>query len=270
MLKTTFLIKKMDCPAEEALIRMRLENFPGLFSIDANIPERILSVLHSGDPSSIHAAIDELKLDSMLLQSVPSVPPAASETEGGERKILLLVLSINAFFFVLEVLVGFFSHSMGLIADGLDMLADSLVYGMALFAVRGTTTRKQNIALISGYFQLILAVSGFTEVLRRFFGFAEMPSFQAMIIVSTLALAGNTASLFVLQKNKNREIHMQASRIFTSNDVVMNIGVILAGVMVLATGSNLPDLIVGALVFIIVGQGAFRILRMASGKTGAG
>lgn len=56
---------------------------------------------------------------------------------------------------------------------------------------------------------------------------------------------------------------MKASWIFTSNDVLVNIGVIAAGVLVFVTGSKLPDLLVGAAVFCLVGVGAFRILNLS-------
>ena len=143
------------------------------------------------------------------------------------------------------------------------MLADSLVYGLALFAIGGTIAKKKNIAKASGYFQLILAVFGVVEVIRRFLGFGEVPTFQTMIIISSLALLGNATSLYLLQKSKNTEAHMQASMIFTSNDVIINIGVIIAGVLVFVTNSKIPDLVVGAIVFFIVARGAYRILQIA-------
>jgi Co/Zn/Cd efflux system component len=55
---------------------------------------------------------------------------------------------------------------------------------------------------------------------------------------------------------------MKASMIFTSNDVIINTGVILAGVLVLLTNSKYPDLIVGSIVFLIVVRGSFRILKL--------
>ncbi len=55
---------------------------------------------------------------------------------------------------------------------------------------------------------------------------------------------------------------MKASMIFTSNDVIINLGVILAGVLVLWLDSNKPDLIIGSIVFVLVIQGAFRILKL--------
>jgi len=55
---------------------------------------------------------------------------------------------------------------------------------------------------------------------------------------------------------------MQATMIFTSNDIIINTGVILAGVLVLLSQSKYPDLIIGTIVFLIVVRGAFRILQL--------
>ena len=55
---------------------------------------------------------------------------------------------------------------------------------------------------------------------------------------------------------------MQASAIFTSNDIVINIGVIVAGALVYFTESKYPDLIIGLIIFGIVSKGAFRILKL--------
>jgi Co/Zn/Cd efflux system component len=151
---------------------------------------------------------------------------------------------------------------MGLVADSLDMLADALVYGLSLWAVGSTVTRKKKVAKLSGYFQLALALLGLSEVIRRFISFEEVPDFQTMIIVSVLALIANSVCLYLLQKSKSNEAHMKATMIFTSNDIIINTGVIAAGVLVLLTQSKYPDLIIGAIVFLIVVRGAFRILKL--------
>jgi Co/Zn/Cd efflux system component len=46
-------------------------------------------------------------------------------------------------------------------------------------------------------------------------------------------------------------------------DVIVNLGVIVAGVIVYLTASMLPDLIVGTIVFVLVGRGAYRILQLS-------
>lgn len=173
------------------------------------------------------------------------------------------VLSINFFFFLLEISTGVIAHSMGLVADSLDMFADSVVYGLALFAVGGTAARKISVAQVAGYLQLLLALIGFAEVFHRFTGAGPLPNFKVMMAVSLLALLGNVLSLHLLDRNKSQEAHMTASRIFTSNDVVINIGVVLSGALVHFMDSKYPDLVIGGIIFAIVIRGAVRILKLS-------
>ena len=261
MKKSTFRIKDMDCPSEEQMIRMKLEPLSQVKYLEFDIPARKLEVFHEDDVDPIHQAIGELKLNDQLEGTSEAELPTSSN-EAQQRKILWWVLGINFGFFVIEMTTGWISRSMGLIADSLDMLADSIVYGLSLMAVGGTLLRKKKVAKASGYFQILLALFGLVEVIRRFLGFEEMPVFEIMIIVSVFALIANSVSLYLIQKTKSKEAHMQASMIFTSNDIIINAGVIFAGVMVYFTASKLPDLIIGAIIFLIVMRGALRILRL--------
>lgn len=173
-------------------------------------------------------------------------------------------MAINFSFFIIEITTGLISESMGLVADSLDMLADSFVYGISLLAVGGTLIKKKRIAKIAGYFQIALAIIGFAEVLRRFFATEKLPDFSTMIVISTLALIANGLCLYILQKSKSKEeAHMKASMIFTSNDVIINLGIIVAGILVNWFHSNKPDLIIGTLVFALVIQGGLRILKLS-------
>ena len=180
-----------------------------------------------------------------------------------EKTVLVAVLIINFGLFLVELITGFFSRSMGLVADSLDMLADSIVYGLSLYAVGHAISRKKKIARISAYFQFFLAIAGFAEVIRRFVGFEKMPAFQTMIVVSVIALLGNAACLIIMHKHKDKGAHMKASWIFTSNDVIVNLGVIMAGVLVYLTRSNKPDLMIGSIVFLLVARGAHRIYKLS-------
>jgi len=263
MQKSTFRIKKMDCAAEEQLVRMKLEGMQSIKQLIFDLGGRTLDVIHTGDVAPIAAAIHDLHLDDSHIVSESVDAEVHLATENHERKLLIYVLLINAFFFVLEMITGLLSHSMGLVADSLDMLADALVYGLSLYAVGGTILRKKRIAKTSGYFQLVLALLGFSEVVRRFMGFGETPVFSTMIYISLFALIGNALSLVILRKSNSDEAHIKASWIFTSNDVIINIGVILAGVLVYLTRSRIPDLVIGTIVFAIVIQGAFRILKLS-------
>lgn len=253
----------MDCSSEEQLIRLKLQTIDTVKSLEFDIPNRKLIVYHCANPDPIFSALESLQLNTTMISTGESNRVFETDTSNSQRKLLWTVLLINFLFFGLEMLMGVFSCSMGLVADSLDMLADSIVYALALFAVGGTVARKNNIAKFAGYFQIVLAVIGFVEVVRRFIGIEAMPNFKTMIVVSVLALIANVICLYLLQKNKSKEAHMQASMIFTSNDIIVNSGVIVAGFLVHWLNSSYPDLIIGAIVFVVVARGAYRILKLA-------
>ena len=262
MEKTVFEVTQMDCPSEENLIRVKLDGVPGIKNLDFDIPNRKLTVFHDGHIQQIEDSILELNLGGKRL-STEQAGEVEFEEHSNQRKLLWLVLGINFVFFIIEMTTGVISKSMGLVADSLDMLADSFVYGISLYAVGGTLVRKKRIATLAGYFQIILAAIGFAEVLRRFFSAEELPDFTTMIIVSAFALVANSICLYLLQKSKSKEeAHMKASMIFTSNDVIINLGVISAGFLVHWLNSNKPDLVIGSIVFILVIRGAIKILKV--------
>ncbi len=262
MNKSTYHVPAMDCPSEEQMIRMKLADMPNIKELRFDIPGRKLEVVHDSQPEPISEALASLNLGAQLVDS-EAIEWQASDSTQMQHKALWIILLINFALFVVEFTTGWLSSSMGLVADSLDMLADAMVYGLSLYAVGSHLVRKKKIAKISGYFQFTLAIMGFAEVLRRFLGAGDLPEFQTMIYISLLALAGNVASLLILQKAKSDEVHMQASMIFTSNDIIANLGVIAAAGLVYWSGSKLPDLVIGALVFALVARGAFRILRLA-------
>lgn len=253
----------MDCPSEENIIRMKLSGEQNIHSLEFDIQGRSLTVFHTESYSNILYILDSLNFGTSFVSTEVSEKEPLKTDSAQEKKLLVQVLFINLFFFVLELGAGFLAGSMGLLGDSLDMLADSIVYGLALYAVGGTELRKKKIAGMSAYFQILLALLGLAEVIRRFIEPEPLPGFMAMIVISFLALIGNALCLYLLQKSRSSEAHMQASMIFTSNDVIVNIGVIIAGGLVYLSNSKYPDLIVGIIVFLLVGQGAFRILKLS-------
>jgi Co/Zn/Cd efflux system component len=264
MKKSVFQIDQMDCPSEEQLIRMKLGELSGIKYLSFFIPERKLEVYHEHDAEEIFALLDQLNLGTTIESTVEvDHPPLDMGDEEQEMKLLWTVLWINLFFFALEMSTGYFAESMGLIGDSLDMLADTFVYALALFAVGGTVVFKKRIARLAGILQIILAVLGLVEVFKRFFFVDVQPDYQMMMIISFFAFLGNGFCLYLLQKSKSQEAHMKASMIFTSNDLIINLGVILAGGLVYLTSSKMPDLVIGAIVFGIVLRGAKQILSLS-------
>ncbi len=264
MMTSRFRVARMDCAAEEQLVRMSLDGVTGVESTAVDLDARTVTVTHRADAAEIKRALDALNLDTRRLDGGPDTPPGTSvDSTTEERRALVIALAINAVFFCAEMAAGIFAGSMGLVADSLDMLADASVYALSLIAVGGSALRKRRLAAGSGYMQLALAFGGLIEVARRFITGETPPDVFVMIVIATLALGGNVVTLLVLKRARSPEAHFQAAWIFTANDIKVNALVIVSAIVVSATNNAAPDLLAGAAIFFIVANGARRILAMA-------
>ena len=179
-----------------------------------------------------------------------------------ERRVLLALLLINGIMFVAELGVGWWAQSTALIADALDMLADAMVYGVGLYAVGKSVLVKVHAARISGGLQILLGLLVLVDILRRIIVGSE-PVSNLMMGMGFIALIANLTCLILIARHREAEVHMRASWIFSKNDVIANLGVIVAGGLVALTGSRLPDLVIGLLVALVVVRGGILILQDA-------
>ncbi|MDX1561107.1 MAG: cation transporter [Marinobacter sp.] len=264
---STYKVPKMDCPSEERMIRMALHGFDNIQSLSFDLPNRELEVIHQGEPDPITSKLENLGLGASLLNTADAnaesveAAESSSASEAEESFSLWLLLAINGLMFLFEMTMGLIAQSAGLIADSLDMLADAAVYGLALYAVGHGIKLQVRAAHVAGVLQLILAAGVLVEVGRRFL-FGSDPQSLMMMAVASVALVANISCLLLIAKHREGGAHMKASWIFSANDVVINLGVILAGLLVAWTGSNYPDLIIGGIVGAIVLIGAKRILAL--------
>ncbi|MCW8827192.1 MAG: cation diffusion facilitator family transporter [Gammaproteobacteria bacterium] len=182
-----------------------------------------------------------------------------------ESKVLITLLAINALMFVVEIVLGILSESTALIADSMDMLADATVYGIGLYAVGKAAIVKIKAAHISGLFQIVLGAAVAVDVIRRTIIGSE-PESSLMIMVGIAALVANLICLRLISKHRDGEVHMRASWIFSKNDVIANIGIIVGGALVYLFDSRFPDLIIGLAISILVIRGGIHIIKDAASE----
>lgn len=265
-LESVFSMPKMDCASEENLIRMALGDDGQVQSMAFDLQNRELKVVHTGPADRILDRLAPLKLGASL-RGTSQAPEArnqfrhSADEDAAEARTLRLLLAINGVMFLVELLVGWVAQSTGLIADSLDMFADAAVYGLALYAVGRAAHLKTRSAHIAGWLQTALAIGAISEVVRRYF-YGSEPQSALMMGIGFVALAANVTCLMLIAKKRDRGAHMKASYIFSANDVLANLGVIVAGILVNWTGSSYPDLAIGIVIGLIVLNGARRILRL--------
>lgn len=265
--ESVFKVPKMDCPSEEGLIRMALEKSKKVRKLTFDLRDRTVKIVHDESPMTLLELIKSIGFTASEVETRNLDTSTVDESvlnvndDKNEFRTLMALLAINGFMFFAELGFGIYAQSTGLIADSLDMLADALVYGISLYAVGKAASSKHLAAKFSGWLQLALAVGALFEVVRRFFEGSE-PLSNLMIVVSSVALTANLFCLWLISKHRHGGVHMKASWIFSSNDVIANLGVILAGALVYWTNSNLPDLVIGLFISGFVASGAVRILKL--------
>lgn len=264
--ESVFSVPKMDCASEENLIRMALGDDGQVESMSFDLQNRELKVVHTGSADQILDRLVPLKLGACLRGTSQAAggrvkSRQSTEEDAAEARTLRLLLAINGVMFVVELFVGLVAQSTGLIADSLDMFADAAVYGLALYAVGRAAHLKVRSAHIAGWLQMALAIGAISEVVRRFI-YGSEPQSALMMGIGLVALAANATCLVLIAKKRDRGAHMKASYIFSANDVLANLGVIVAGALVNWTGSSYPDLFIGIAIGLFVLNGARRILQL--------
>ena len=180
-----------------------------------------------------------------------------------ERRILIIVLLINAGMFVAEFSAGLLSGSTALLADSLDMLADAVVYALGLFALGRASHWRARAALTSGVLQLLLGLGVAVEAIWKMAA-DSLPDAATMGLFGAIALVANTLCFLLLVRFRDGDINLRATWICSRNDMIGNLGVLLAAALVIWTGSPLPDIVIGLLIAAVVVHSAWRIVNEAN------
>lgn len=187
---------------------------------------------------------------------------AEATEDPAQRRVLWIALSLNAAMAAIGSVAGWLAQSAGLLADAADMLSDASAYAIALAAIGRGARFKANAALASGALLLALGLALLAEVSRRAIAGSE-PLGAAMLGVALASLGVNLVVLRLLRPYREGEVHLRATWIFTRADVVANLGVIAAAVLVFVTGSRFPDLVAGAAIAAYIVREAVEILSQA-------
>lgn len=190
-------------------------------------------------------------------------PPEVKTYE--ERRVLRTALGLNAAMAVIGGVAAWIAQSTGLLADALDMLSDATAYAIALLAIGRSALFKVRAAKLSGSILLVLGIGVLIEVGRRIIYGAE-PLSEWMIVTAMLSLVVNLAVMRMLAPMKSGEVHLRATWLFTRADVVANLGVIVAGILILWLSTPYPDFIIGVLIGLYVIKEAIEILRDAKSE----
>jgi cation diffusion facilitator family transporter len=175
-------------------------------------------------------------------------------------QVLWIVLAINAVMFFVEGFAGMKANSTSLLADALDMLGDSLVYGFSLFVLALSARWQAGASLIKGGFMLAFGLGVMGEAIYKVLH-PVIPSVETMGIVGGLALAANLVCFFLLYRHRADNLNMSSTWLCSRNDLIANAGVLLAAAGSYLLVSRWPDIIVGSIIAGLFLSSALGVLR---------
>jgi cation diffusion facilitator family transporter len=182
--------------------------------------------------------------------------------QADQRRVLFAVLAINAVMFVTEFGAGLVAGSTALMADAVDMLGDALVYGLSLFALSRTERWKGGAALAKGLFIFVFGVGILVEVAFKIRS-GVPPSSTLMLAFGGLALAANLLCLRLLWQFRAHDVNMASTFECSRNDVISNLGVLIAAGLVATLHLPWPDIVVGVIIAVLFLRSAINVIGNA-------
>ncbi len=181
------------------------------------------------------------------------------------RRVLWMALAINGAMFLVEIGAGLATGSVSLQADALDFLGDAGNYGISLLVVGTALHLRANAALIKA---ATMGLFGLWVIGATAWHAAQgtLPQAATMGAVGLAALLANAAVLALLWAHRGGDSNMRSVWLCSRNDVIGNCAVMVAALGVFGSGTGWPDLAVAVVMGLLALQGAWLVIRQATGE----
>lgn len=178
------------------------------------------------------------------------------------KRVLWIVILLNAAMFVVEMVAGIKAQSQALQADALDFFGDAVTYGLSLAVIGQSLQLRAKVALFKGLSLLVMGIWVFASTVYRVF-YLGVPVAETMGMIGLLALLANLASVLLLVRYKDGDANVRSVWLCSRNDAIGNIAVMLAALGVWGTATGWPDLIVAGLMASLFLSSAIQIIIQA-------
>jgi cobalt-zinc-cadmium efflux system protein len=190
------------------------------------------------------------------------------------RRALIITFALTLSYFIIEVVGGFLTNSLALLADAAHMLTDVFGLGLALFATwisqKPATPEKTY-----GYYRFEILAAAANAVVLFFISFyilyeayrrfREPPAVASlpMILIAVVGLGVNLAGMWILRSGAKESLNVQGAFLEVVSDALGSVGVIIAGIIMLATGWYYADPIFSVLIGVFILPRTWRLLKQA-------
>ncbi len=181
------------------------------------------------------------------------------------RRVLWLVIALNAGMFLVEIVAGALVGSMSLQADALDFAGDAATYGLTLLMIGRALVWRASAALFKGASLAVMGAYVLGATIHSVFVLGK-PEPLVMGAVGFAALAVNLGSALLLYRFRDGDANVRSVWLCSRNDAIGNVAVMLAAVGVFGSGTAWPDLAVAAAMAALFLWSSVQIIRQARGE----
>jgi Co/Zn/Cd efflux system component/copper chaperone CopZ len=264
----------MDCSSCATKIEKAARAIPGVNDVKVSIASGEMA-LHVNDPAArlpqLERAVTDLgyrlaRLDvtGIAEDDDDEGVPDLTHSTAAYRRALWIVVLLNVGYGIIETVGGFLSGSQAVKADALDFIGDGLISFLGLIAIGWALAWRARAALVQGLFLGALGLGVLATTIYRVFVLNE-PQAELMGTFGAIALVVNVICAAVLLPHRTGDANVRAVWLFSRNDALGNLAVVIAAGLVAWTQTAWPDLIVALIVAGLFLHSAWSIVRDARG-----
>jgi len=179
-----------------------------------------------------------------------------------QSKTLKIVLLINIVLFCLTAFYGWSANSTGLMSESIDDFGDAATYALSLYVIYKSNQMKAKVAFVKGCLILSGALFVLSQVVLHIID-NTVPIFETMGAVAFIALLLNLTCFFLLTRYREQDINMSSVWECSRNDILNNVSIIVASVLVWLTNTGWADIAVGLVLSLLLLKSSFNVLKSA-------
>jgi len=191
-----------------------------------------------------------------------------------DRRLLVAVFGLTLAVFVIQLIGGYLSDSLALLADAGHNFTDVAGIGLALLAIHYAArpaTRERTFgylrleilaAVVNALFLFGVAAYVLFEAIQRW---ADPPPIASglMLVVALIGLAANGISLFLLRNAQRDSLNMRAAYLEVMGDLAGSVAVVVAAIVIAVTGWRQADALASAAIALLILPRTWALLRDA-------
>ena len=265
-----YRVTGMDCPDCVAKIEKTARKVPGIEDVRVSLTSQVMTLrLRDGAAPlpDVEQAVTGIgyrlaRIDTPASGDDDDLPADLSHITPSYKRALWIVILLNVGYGLIEIVGGFISDSQALKADALDFVGDGAISFLGLLAIAWRPIWRARSALIQGLFLGALGIGVLATTVYRVI-VQGVPEAELMGLFGIVAVVVNVAAALVLMPHRSGDANMRAVWLFSRNDAIGNLAVVVAAVIVALTDSPWPDLVVAFVISGLFLHSAWNIVKDA-------